>query len=140
MANKNKPIEEKSYKDKSWHKRPLTIKQRKFIEEVTKSWNATEAAAKVYKTKNNNSAWVIWSQNLRKLNIKESIEERVNICKNIIFSIATNPDSKDEVKIKAAQDVIDRVEWKATQKIEWKVDGDLVIKIVNYGINDTAQV
>jgi hypothetical protein len=34
----------------------------------------------------------------------------VKICKNIIFSIATNPESKDEVKIKAAQDVIDRVE------------------------------
>lgn len=135
MANKNKPIEEKSYKDKSWHKRPLTIKQRKFIEEVTKSWNATEAAAKVYKTKNNNSAWVIWSQNLRKLNIKESIEERVNICKNIIFSIATNPEAKDEVKIKAAQDVIDRVEWKATQKVENNLKLDESIKGIKIEIS-----
>jgi hypothetical protein len=40
-------------------KRPLTIKQRKFIDEVVKSGNATEAASKIYKTKNRHTAQVI---------------------------------------------------------------------------------
>ena len=115
MVKKKQPIKKQ---------RPLTIKQRKFIEEVTKSWNATEAASKVYKTKNRVVASSIWYENLRKPQINDSIEERVKICKNIIFSIATNPESKDEVKIKAAQDVIDRVEWKALARTElsWKLE------------------
>lgn len=118
-----KPVVKKAIKKQIKKQRPLTIKQRRFIEEVTKSWNATEAASKVYKTKNNNSAWVIWSQNLRKLNIKDSIEERVNKCKNVIYWFAISEEEKAEVRIKAAQDVIDRVEWKALARtqLSWEL-------------------
>ena len=98
--------------------RPLSFKQELFIEEYTKTWNATEAASKVYKTKNKVVAWSIWYENLNKPQIKDSIEERVKKCKDIIYWIATKEDEKSEVRIKAAQDVIDRVEWKALVRTE----------------------
>lgn len=118
-------------------KRPLTIKQRKFIDEVVKSWNATDAASKVYKTKNRRVANAIGNENLAKPSIKDKIEERVNVAKNIIYWIAVKEDEKSDTRIKACQDIIDRVEWKAKQRIEWDIDWNLLIKIVNYGINDT---
>jgi len=96
----------------------LTIKQRRFVDEVVKSWNATEAASKVYKTKNRTTACSVWNENLRKPLIKASIEERVKICKDVIYWIATKEDEKSEVRIKAAQDVIDRIEWKALARTE----------------------
>lgn len=43
VITKKKPIKKQ---------RQLTIKQRKFVDEVVKSGNATDAASKVYKTKN----------------------------------------------------------------------------------------
>ena len=107
-----------TYIDKSWHRRKrLTIKQEKFIEEVSKHWNATEAASKVYNVKNRDVAKSIWAENLSKPYIMDSIEERVSKCKNVIYWIAIKEDEKPEVRIKAAQDVIDRIEWKPIQRV-----------------------
>lgn len=47
----------------------LTVKQRRFIKELTRTLSPTEAAMRVYKCKNRLSARVIASQNLSKLNI-----------------------------------------------------------------------
>lgn len=120
----------------------LTLKQERFVDKYTKSWNATEAAAKVYKVKNRTTASAIWTENLWKPLIVQSIQERVKMCKDIIFWLAMNA-KKDEVKINAAKDVIDRVEWKATIKIGWDDSLPFTVTIVNYGNktdSDTTQV
>jgi len=120
--------------------RPLTIKQKKFIKEVVETGNATQSVLNSYPNiKSKNVAAVVWHDNLRKANIVQGIEDRLRDAKDMIYTIATTSE-KDDTKLRACQDIIDRVEWKATQKIEWKVDGDLVIKIVNYGSDNTAQV
>lgn len=118
MVNKKKPIKKL--------KRPLTIKQRKFIDEVVKSWNATESANKVYKTKNKVVASAIWYENLRKPQIKAEIDDRLNVAKNMIYTIATTSE-KDDTKLRACQDIIDRIEGKPTQR----VINDTTVKLVD---------
>ena len=102
--------------------RPLTIKQRKFIDEVVISWNATDAASKVYKVKNRNVANAIWAENLAKPSIKASIEERLKKCKDEMYLLAFTAD-KDSDRIKALQDTIDRIEWKALARTQhsWEI-------------------
>ena len=107
-----------TYIDKSWHRRKrLTIKQEKFVNEVVKTGNATEAASKVYKTKNKVVAGAIWYENLNKPQIKAEIEDRLQVAKNIIYGLAVWAE-KEETRLRAAQDIIDRGEWKATQVIK----------------------
>jgi hypothetical protein len=53
----------------------LTIKQKKWIKEYISTGNATEAAARVYKCKDRNSANAIGSENLAKLSFTELMEE-----------------------------------------------------------------
>jgi len=108
MVNKKKVIKKQ---------RPLTIKQRKFVDEVVKSWNATDAVKKVYKKTTEWSARAIGSENLTKPNIKHAIEDRLSVAKNIIYWIAVKEDEKSDTRLRACQDIIDRVEWKPTQKI-----------------------
>lgn len=99
-------------------KRPLTIKQRKFVDEVVKSGNATEAVKKAgYKIKNRHVAESIGSENLWKPEIKAEIEDRLKVAKDIIYWLATTAE-KEETRLRAAQDIIDRGEWKATQIIK----------------------
>lgn len=97
--------------------RPLTIKQRKFVDEVVKSGNATDAAMKVYKCKSREVAKSVWPENLAKPCIKEAIEDRLKVAKDMIYTIATTA-KKDDTKLRACQDIIDRVEWKPTQVIK----------------------
>lgn len=112
--------------------RKLTIKQRKFVDEVVQSGNATDAAMKVYKCKSRSVAKSVWPENLAKPCIQEAIEDRLKIAKDIIYKLAVES-KKEEIKLKASQDIIDRWEWKPTQKLEAKVDWDLNINIVKYG-------
>lgn len=53
----------------------LTLKQRKWIKEYIKSGNATKAALAVYDTDDYDSAAQIGSENLKKLQIPELMEE-----------------------------------------------------------------
>lgn len=96
--------------------RPLTIKQRKFVDEVVKSGNATDAAMKVYNCKNRTIAKSVWPENLAKPCIKEAIEDRLNVAKNVIYKLAVSAE-KEETQLRAAQDIIDRWEWKAIQRV-----------------------
>lgn len=53
----------------------LTLKQRKWIKEYIKTGNATKAALKTYDTDNYDSAAQIGSENLKKLQITELMED-----------------------------------------------------------------
>lgn len=94
----------------------LTIKQDRFVDEYIKTGNLTEAAAKAYKPKSRTVASAIWSENLTKLLIAAEIKDRVTIAKDIIFWLAQTAE-KEEVQLRAAQDIVDRGEGKPTQKI-----------------------
>lgn len=101
-----------------------TIKQQKFIENYLESGNWTDAVIKAwYKCKNKDVAKSIWSENLLKPYIKVAIEERVKNSKAVIYKIAMNENAKETDRIKAAQDVIDRVEWKALARtqLSWEL-------------------
>ena len=113
--------------------RPLTIKQRKFIDEVIKSWNATEAASKVYKTKNRHTAQAIWWENLSKPMIKSEIEDRLQKAKNKIYHLMETAE-KEEVQLRAAQDIIDRWEWKALARTQ--LSGEVELKKISVSISD----
>ena len=104
-------------------KRKLTLKQQRFTDEYLKTGNATEAADRIYKTKNRRSSMAIWNENLWKPMIRQKIEDRVKEAKDIIYKLA-KWSKKDEVKIRAAQDIIDRAEWKALARTEhsWKLE------------------
>lgn len=52
----------------------LTAKQRKWIKVYSETLNATEAAMQVYNCKDRNSAKVIGSENISKLNFEELME------------------------------------------------------------------
>jgi phage terminase small subunit len=104
----------------------LTIKQEKFVNEVVKSGNATQAVKNVYKKTTEWSARAIGSENLTKPNIKKAIDDRLQVAKDMIYVIATTAE-KDDTKLRACQDIVDRGEWKATQRIiqESKVEIDI---------------
>ena len=118
MVNKKKqPIKKQ---------RPLTIKQRKFVDEVVKIGNATEAAVRVYKNKKRATSMAIGNENLWKPMIKAAIEDRLEKAKNKIYTLMETAE-KEETQLRAAQDIIDRWEGKPTQRII----SDTTIKVVD---------
>ncbi len=54
--------------------KPRTIKQKRWVKEYIRTGNATEAAIMVYSAKNKTTAAVIGSENLKKLNMAESLQ------------------------------------------------------------------
>lgn len=101
----------------TWRKRLPTRKQAVFIEEVVKTGNGTKAALKAYDTDDYNTAKAIASENLAKPYIEEEINRRLQDAKNMIY-VLSQTSEKDEIKLRASQDIVDRVEWKALQKIQ----------------------
>jgi len=118
-------------------KRVPTKKQREFIEEYTKTGNWTQAALKAYDTDDYNTAKAIASENLAKPYIEAEIEKRLQDAKNMIYTLAMWAE-KDEVKLRASQDIIDRIEGKALQKIEQKTD--IWFDIENAGVNELLKI
>lgn len=55
--------------------RRLTLKQKMFVDEYIKTKNATKAALKIYDTKSKTMAAVIGSENIRKHNVAQRIEQ-----------------------------------------------------------------
>lgn len=55
--------------------RRLTLKQKMFVDEYIKTKNATKAAMKIYDTKSKTMAAVIGSENIRKHNVAQRIEQ-----------------------------------------------------------------
>ena len=108
--------ENKDNKDRSTPKRKLTLKQQRRIEEYLATWNATEAAARTYDVNNRNTANNIWAENLAKPSIEAELADRIKNAKKMIYSIAMTWE-KEETRVRACQDIIDRGEWKAIQKI-----------------------
>lgn len=102
---------------KTWPKRLPTKKQQVFIEEYVATGNGTKAALKAYDTEDNMTAASIANENLNKPYIEAEIDKRLKDAKNMIY-VLSQTSEKDEIKLRASQDIVDRVEWKALQKIQ----------------------
>lgn len=124
-------------KKKTWPKRLPTKKQREFIEEYIKTGNWTKAANKAYNPNNNKTAAAIASENLNKPYLQAEIDKRLQDAKDMIYKLSQGSE-KDEVKLRASQDIVDRVEGKATQKIE--TSGELKLDLDNASISDLLNV
>lgn len=128
---------EDKIKWKTWPKRLPTKKQREFIEEYLRTGNWTQAANKAYNPNNNKTAAAIASENLNKPYLQAEIDKRLQDAKDMIYTLSQSSE-KDEVKLRASQDIVDRVEGKATQKIE--TSGELKLDLDNASISDLLSV
>ena len=124
-------------KKKTWPKRLPTKKQREFIEEYIRTGNWTQAALKAYNTNDNLVAANIANENLNKPYIEAEVSKRLQDAKDMIYKLSQGSE-KDEVKLRASQDIVDRVEGKATQKIE--TSGELKLDLDNASISDLLSV
>ena len=128
---------EDKIKWKTWPKRLPTKKQREFIEEYLRTGNWTKAANKAYNPNNNKTAAAIASENLNKPYLQAEIDKRLQDAKDMIYTLSQSS-GKDEVKLRASQDIVDRVEGKATQKIE--TSGELKLDLDNASISHLLSV
>jgi hypothetical protein len=74
------------------------------------------------------------SKTPQKLTESKAYKELVEEAKRTIAEIMRSG-KKDDVRLKAAQDIVDRSEGKATQRSE--ITGDMIINIVQYADDDT---
>lgn len=102
----------------------LTRKQKEFCKEIQDWTNPTQAALKVYDTTDYSTAWAIASENLKKPKIKEFLDEHVQDAKSMIYVLSQTAE-KEETRLKASQDIIDRIEGKATQRIKADVNANV---------------
>lgn len=101
----------------------LTKKQANFVKELLsdKKVSATEAARRSYNVTSDNSASLIASENLRKPQIMKYLHDNAEVAEQVIVDLLKA--DKDEVKLAASKDILDRVHGKATQKIEQTTTG-----------------
>lgn len=99
--------------------RELTLKQKRFVDKYIETGNATESAMQAYQLNNRKSAKAIGSQNLSKLYLKHTIEEKLTNVKGVIYWLALEAE-KEDIRLRASQDILDRTEGKAVQRIESK--------------------
>lgn len=121
----------------------LSEKQRRFVEEYIKDYNATQAALRAGYSKK--TASTSGYRNTKNDEIKEAIQERQNeirnqlqqqfssdavVARKIMFDIMQDDDAPENVRLSAAKDFLDRAGYKPVDKSEVENSGDLGIKVV----------
>ena len=120
----------------------LTEKQRRFVEEYIKDYNATQAALRAgYSEK---TASTSGYRNTKNDEIQQAIKERQNeireqlqqqfssdavIARKIMFDIMHDDDAPDNVRLSAAKDFLDRAGYKPTEDMNINATGDMGIQI-----------
>lgn len=95
----------------------LTKKQKEFADEYLETGNGTKAALKAYNTEDYSTAGAISSQNLKKLKVREYLEEKSERAAEVIFELLENAQN-ETVKLNAGKDILDRAGHKPTEKHE----------------------
>ena len=121
----------------------LSEKQRRFVEEYIKDYNATQAALRAGYSKK--TASTSGYRNTKNDEIKEAIQERQNeirnqlqqqfssdavVARKIMFDIMRDDEAPENVRLSAAKDFLDRAGYKPVDKSEVENTGDLGIKVV----------
>lgn len=120
----------------------LTEKQRRFVEEYIKDYNATQAALRAgYSEK---TASTSGYRNTKNDEIQQAIKERQNeireqlqqqfssdavIARKIMFDIMHDDDAPDNVRLSAAKDFLDRAGYKPTEDMNIHSTGDMGITV-----------
>ena len=120
----------------------LTEKQRRFVEEYIKDYNATQAALRSgYSEK---TASTSGYRNTKNDEIQQAIKERQNeireqlqqqfssdavIARKIMFDIMHDDDAPDNVRLSAAKDFLDRAGYKPTEDMNIHSTGDMGITV-----------
>jgi phage terminase small subunit len=101
----------------------LTKKQANFVRELIENpkISATEAAARAYNASTREVASAVATENLRKPLIMQHLQANSERAEQVIVDLLKA--EKDEVKLAASKDILDRVHGKATQKIEQSTTG-----------------
>lgn len=94
----------------------LTPKQKKFADKYLETGNATKAAKEVYSVVTDNAAAVQGSRVLRNDKIQTYLERHAELARNVIVEIAKNTKAKDNDRLQAAKDILDRTEGKPVQR------------------------
>ena len=95
--------------------RPLSVKQRKWADRKLKTGNGTQAALEVYDTKDYNTAAVIASENIKKPNVKQYLEDKAHRASERVFELAEQ-DKNLPVALGASKDILDRAGYKPVDK------------------------
>jgi len=85
----------------------LTKKEKGFADDYLDTGNGTQSALNNYNTADDNVAASIASQNLRKLKVRQYIEDKAEIVASVIFTLATTSEN-DAIKLNASKDILDR--------------------------------
>jgi len=98
----------------------LTKKQKEFADEYLKTWNGTQAALKAYNIKNKEwtTAGVIASENLRKHNVLEYLQDNAQIAASVIMELVEDKTTPAAVRLWASKDVLDRAWYKPVERIQ----------------------
>jgi len=101
----------------------LTRKQEAFVKELITNpkQSATKAVEKTYNVNSNAVARAVASENLTKPNVLAHLQANSERAEQVIVDLLKA--DKDEVKLAASKDILDRVHGKATQKIEQSTTG-----------------
>lgn len=118
----------------------LTRKQEVFVNALlgdTKVSGA-EAARRAYNVTTDNAARAIASENLTKPNVMQHLQANSERAEQVIVSLLAA--DKDEVKLAASRDILDRVHGKATQKIEQTTTGVTLTIDLTSALSDTENM
>ena len=107
----------------------LTPKQDKFLKRYLETGNGTRAALEVYDTDSPRTAAAIASENLTKPNIMEKFRAAQDIAHATIVALAAGAEN-ESVRLKAAQDIVDRTEGRATQKTDVTSNGESIAPVL----------
>ena len=102
-------------------KRNPTIKQRKLVKGILEGKTKKQAWIDAWYSAK--TASVIVSQNLKKLNVQQLIEDEAENAFSVIKEIMKEKDSWSAVRLNAAKDVMDRAGFKPTEKKELNIKG-----------------
>lgn len=94
-----------------------TIKQQKFIDKYIETGNWTQSALYAYNTTDPLVASTIASENLLKPYIMVEIKDKLAHAKAQIYKLSLGAE-KEDIRLRASQDILDRTEGKAVQTIK----------------------
>lgn len=115
----------------------FTEKMRKFADIYMETGNKIQAAQEAYDCGSKSMAYVLANRNLNHPLVKEHMSKVVDIATDTIVGLAKNGE-KEEVRLRASQDILDRLGYKAPERLEIDdkrelsdIDREAMVKVQN---------
>ncbi len=95
----------------------FTEKMRKFADIYMETGNKIQAAKEAYDCGSNSMAYVLANRNLKHPLVQEHLQKSIDLATDTIVGLAKNGE-KEEVRLRASQDILDRLGYKAPDRLE----------------------